>query len=104
MSKPPNYDCVVCGKCSQAMTAKEYWAHSCNFEEIMAEHKRLEGIVAKTTEKEDKIVQLEERLDDLRRELDDNQGEQEELRSVERSLTREIEDIETELDNLEDDE
>ena len=93
-NKPLNFDCKVCDRCLQAMTAKQFWDHSC----ITGKEN---AIVAKK-DTDERVVELEQELDEIRRDLDDNYGEQEELRSMARSLEERIHEIEEELDNIAD--
>ena len=92
-NEPLNFDFKVCDICHRAMTAKKYWDHDC--QTIM----RGAAIMPETDD--DKFLRLVGELDELRRDLDDNLGEQEELRSIERSITERIEELENELDNHE---
>ena len=86
------FDCKICDRCLNAMTAKQYWDHNCQKGEIA---------MAKDTT-EERVAELESELEDLRYELEDNQRDQEELRAFERGFEERIEEIENELDTIED--
>ena|SRR5690349_10287001 len=95
-----NFDCKVCDRCGQAMTAAKYWNHIC----IQAVEPRKWEIkpVAKIKEdKNDLYIKLEEQLTDVRFALDDLYLEQETLEDRIREKELEIEDLEDKLAELE---
>ena len=59
------------------------------------------GVKGITMDTIDKVLKLENDLEELENKLEKNQGEQIELRSIERSLKREIEEMEEDLEQLE---